>query len=244
MKKFILVGANFINLGATALAYTTVSEIKRKYPDCEVYMLSNFDFMNDHSDLNFKVIGLNKNAWNIFMHYNYCPSYIKGIIKKIIKKSSDFADVKKMQAIFHNCDGVFDISGYSLSSQWGEEQTNRHLDIVEKFLDYGVSYYFMPQSFGPFNYQNNSMKTVERISNILSRAKAIFAREKEGYDYLKELIGESNLYQSCDLVLQAQEIDEKSVFKTVEKKQIRLNTTNNVAMIPNMRNFDHGNKED
>ena len=244
MKKFILVGANFINLGATALAYTTVSEIKRKYPDCEVYMLSNFDFMNDHSDLNFKVIGLNKNAWNIFMHYNYCPSYIKGIIKKIIKKSSDFSDVKKMQAIFQNCDGVFDISGYSLSSQWGEEQTNRHLDIVEKFLDYGVSYYFMPQSFGPFNYQNNSMKTVERISNILSRAKAIFAREKEGYDYLKELIGESNLYQSCDLVLQAQEIDEKSVFKTVEKKQIRLNTTNNVAMIPNMRNFDHGNKED
>ena len=244
MKRFILVGANFINLGATALAYTTVSEIRRRYPDSEIYMLSNFYFMNDHSDLNFKVIGLNQNAWNIFMHYDYEVSCAKGAVKILLGKKSDFKKAKNMEAIFKNCDGVFDISGYSLSSQWGEEHTRKHLDIVQKFIEYKVPYYFMPQSFGPFDYATDSKELVTNIKKVLTQSAVIFAREEEGYNYINKLIGKDNLHLSCDLVLQTPKINEDTVFNKVERRELILKTKNNVAIIPNMRNFDHGDKND
>lgn len=244
VKKYILVGANFINLGATAMAYTAVSEIKKKYPKAEVYMLSNFDFMNPHSNLNFSIIGLNENAWNLFIGQNKVKATLKAFAKVILKHHNDFSEVQKMKNLLKNCDGVFDISGYSLSSQWGTENTNKHLNIVQVVKKYGVPYYFMPQSFGPFDYGDDTPAVTVRLKEILPYAKAIFARENEGYDFLQNLIGEDNLYRSCDLVLQTRSIDEKSVFKTrVEHKQYNLHTQDNVAVIPNMRNFDHGNKK-
>jgi len=140
---------------------------------------------------------------------------------------------------------VFDISGYAISSQFQNRNTLGKLSNVELFTGYGIPFYFMPQSFGPFDYQENRDFIVKRIREVLPKAKKIFVREEEGYKYLKDLIGGDNLVKSYDMVLQSKGIDKANVYKEQPKiNEIRIDTEHNVAVIPNMRNFDHGNTEE
>lgn len=101
----------------------------------------------------------------------------------------------------------------------------------------------MPQSFGPFEYKEEKYKMLSMIEQDLSQADLIFAREKEGFDLLKNQFSVKRLRLSPDLVLQCDEIDWNNIYYVVPKlKYPILQTTGNVAIIPNMETFRLGDE--
>lgn len=246
MKKFLLIGGNFSNTGAEAMTYVTVFELRKKYPDCVIYMVSKDKWLSgkytfDHINIDDEVIDyLNKNV-------NYVKFWSKFIAKKIMRKASGKMSPVQFSSILKNCDGIFDISGYAISSQWGNRATEIKMSWLEIAWKSNVPYYFMPQSFGPFNYKADKMKMITKLEQWLPTSKVIFAREKEGYDLLVNLLnGNENVKLSTDMVLQCGKVNYSKVlaYPKQEKKTIVANGKRNVAIIPNMQNFRHGNKDD
>ena len=46
MKNFMITGANFRNKGAQAMLFVTVSELRQRYPDFDIF----FDSLEDLND--------------------------------------------------------------------------------------------------------------------------------------------------------------------------------------------------
>lgn len=246
MKTFILVGGNFVNTGAQALTYVTVTELRKKYPDCDIYMVSDYDYKKDNSHYNFHVICFSADASAYFVNKKGGIAFVlKNKIKAMIGKNDNHASGKKFIELLHKCDGVFDISGFAISSQWGNWATEYKLELLALCEKHDVPYYFMPQSFGPFNYVENRETLVDRLSTAMGKCSVVFAREQDGYEALTQEIGLNNVRLSQDIVLQNKCINWDTVFKNnvMEKKKYKLLEGKKVAVIPNARNFDFGDKE-
>lgn len=246
MKSFIIKGGNFKNSGAEAMTYIAINELRKRYPDCLIHLISNYDYFASRECDNFK-FDITKFDIN---NYNYMRSPIKKLTTSIIVKlkdiknhRNDYVQLKYAEEIIKNCDAIIDISGFALSSQWGLKASTNYLNFIETANKYNIPVFLMPQSFGPFDYGNETNKMIQRIKSVLSVCRVIYAREQEGYNFLKNL-GLTNVKYSCDMVLQNTGIESNRIFiNRIEHTEISLPTVGNVAIIPNMRNFDHGNKE-
>ena len=246
MKKFLILGGNFVNTGAEAMTFVTVNALRGKYPDCKIIMFSNLDAGKDNRNYLFDVVHMSGSTLKrLSTQKAGVKYYVEGIARIILRKGNQFYEYKKLLEILSDCDGVFDISGFTISSQFRNQNTLGKLSNVDLFTSYGIPFYFMPQSFGPFEYQENREYMLKRLRETLPKATKIFVRENEGYEMLRDLIGEGNITRSYDMVLQSSGIDKAKVYKVVpEAHEILINTERNVAIVPNMRNFDHGNKEE
>ncbi|MBP9996336.1 MAG: polysaccharide pyruvyl transferase family protein [Lachnospiraceae bacterium] len=132
-------------------------------------------------------------------------------------------------AIANNLDAIIDVSGYALSSYWNNEWYITNLRIAQ---NYEIPMYIMPQSFGPFDYD---IEKVDEIKHLLSNMKAIYARERNGYELLTKELGLNNVYESNDLVLQCGSVDLNNIFTNIVTQSISKIETNSVAVIPNVR---------
>ena len=70
----------------------------------------------------------------------------------------------------------------------------------------------MPQSFGPFTYDQKLNYINKRLSSLLKYPRIIFAREKEGYDAHVNSFNLNNVLLSNDLVLQNTGINWNNIF--------------------------------
>lgn len=227
------------------MTYVTVSELRKRYRDCEIYLF-NFSGQNSmNSDLAFEVVNVNSEAWNVIIKNEDLRTciYLTGVM--IIRRINFFRQIKETKKIMKSCDAIFDISGYAISSQWGIRSTERKISEMLFFDSYQIPYFMMPQSFGPFHYTKKKDYLIKRLKSALKTCRCIYAREQEGYELLVNELGLSNVRLSTDIVLQSRGIDMPYVFKdAVQRKEIRLSTEENVAIIPNMRNFDHGDRKE
>jgi Uncharacterized conserved protein len=210
---YLITGAQFGNKGAQSMLFVTVSELRRKHPECDIYYLP-IDSVENYPDsilgkYRFHIIRDGLNIYSQF--YNLIPQ-LKAII---------------------------DISGYALSSKWN---CNYFITILMLAQNNNVPIYFMPQSFGPFDFEEDWNA---RIKDGLLHASMIFAREKKGYDLLIQQYGLKNVRMSRDLVLQNHRIIIKNIYsKDLELKDYELKTNCNVAIVPNTRNYEFGNKDE
>lgn len=245
-KVFVILGGNFVNVGAEAMTFVTVDALKRKYPDCIVVMISPLDAHKDNSAFSFEVVGFSESV----IHHATTKGfdiryYAAAFAKLLLRRGNSFKETADLTALLNECDAVFDISGYALSSQWSNEVNYAKLRYVNMFCDHGIPFYFMPQSFGPFDYKKDCEKVLAQLKEALVKSSMIFAREKEGYEHLSQLIGSKNVMSSCDMVLQSKGVNPENVYRIVPAMEpIKISThKDNIAVIPNMRNFDHGNKD-
>lgn len=142
--------------------------------------------------------------------------------------------------ILPNLTAIIDVSGYALSSYWKRE-SERYLKILRMAYAYEVPLYIMPQSFGPFEYAEERQKEIKKL---LAYAKVVYAREKSTLDIMKQTYGLKNLQFSNDLVLQNKSLNFDNIYiRKDDVKRIKLDTRANVAIIPNFRNYEFGNKE-
>lgn len=210
---YVITGAQFANKGAQSMLFVTISELRKRYPDCDIYYVPN-DAAKGYPDsllrrYRFHII---RDGLGI-----YCQLY--DLIPQI--------------------KAIIDISGYALASQWNCSYFI-HILLLAQYNK--IPIYLMPQSFGPFDFEE---KWDKKIKEGLEHAEVIFAREKKGYDLLTQKYGLKNVKMSRDLVLQSKKLN-FGYIETEEKRlqNYELKTDCNVAIVPNLRNYEFGNKKE
>jgi colanic acid/amylovoran biosynthesis protein len=240
--NYFIHGGEFNNKGAEAMILVALKNIYANDENANVFVTTKetkvpFEFKGKVTFIQTKSF-----FFESLIHKNQI-STLKRIFKECIKlfvpwKSSLFFEYFKVKAILKKIDFMIDISGFALSSKWGETYSIQYVDCVDAMSQCGAKVYLMPQSFGPFDF---SEETKIYISDRLKKCELIFAREKNGY---KELIsmGLTNVVLAYDSVLTEKCFDANLIIKDVDKykEDIELVGIHNVGIIPNYRLFDRG----
>lgn len=213
-KHFLITGAQFTNKGSQSMLFTAVSEIRKRFQNAVIWYLA------------------------VDGHHIYT---------KEIKNRYDFLfltdgyDLKaQLYEILTELTAIVDVSGYVLSSLW--DHCGRYFRMLRFAYWYGIPLYLMPQSYGPFDFPDEIQKGLKKY---LPAARHIYAREPATYQQMKDIYGLKNLSLSNDLVLQNSQIEKNYIYYENKSAMgtMRLDTLNNVAMIPNERNNEFAPKE-
>ena len=237
-KTFIITGGNFINKGAQSMLFVTVSELRSRFRNCQIYVVTDDEIKENVA---FEFGSIHYDAWS------YCAGGLcaikakaESMVKFCLGKKNSYQSIPRLREILRKADALIDISGYCLSSQWAEKPQIKYINCIRSANRYGIPVFLMPQSFGPFEYVSNKKKMDKLIRENLAKVEHIFVREQDGYQALTEMYGLDNVELSADLVLQNKSIDLGLVYKsTPVLYKLNLETTGNIAILPNIRNFDH-----
>lgn len=233
MQKYIIItGGELRNKGAQSMTFITVDQMARRFPDCRCVLLSRLDYERTEEEKSI---------------YNFDILSVIGVIKtftlaspfgkKMYKKDPMY---RKYLEILENAEAVIDISGYLLGSDWGSFAAVRHMSKVLLANSFKIPIYFMPQSYGPFDFKGKySFLANYMIKHYMPRA-TVFAREFDGKKKLEEKYGLKNIQKSVDLVLQTKSFDEKNVFLTSRNKFECDIPKGSIAIIPNGKNNKYG----
>lgn len=242
-EKYILItGGELYNKGAQSMLFVTVNELSLRFPKHKIVVLSSRDYKRSEEELN-------QYRFKILPDTMKIRFYLSGGLYKFISqiRGIDNEQIKNLEKIFTKSEYVVDISGYALGSDWGFWHSLFYLLKIKTAKRFSINTYILPQSFGPFNYkgiQNIILKYF--ISKYLKYPSVIYTREKEGYNLLSKHYKLNNIKMSSDLVLMNKGIDTKKVYRTniankMNSQEIALNS---IAIIPNVKCFKFGNKED
>lgn len=245
--RILVTGAQFHNKGAQALLFSIMDVFRKRYKEVEIYYMPLDDVRAYPSNVyKFKLV---YGRWDAHLYENAPikrPYVIAiAIMRKLLRKNAvSISDVVKLHKILPTLDAIIDVSGFQLTSKFENKYNNQFLDYIDEASRYQKPIILMPQSFGPFDYKLDREKMLDRIKKTLPKASLIFAREKEGYDLLKNEIHLNNVELSPDLVLQTDEPDVRNIYETPLKLQFRrLHTKNNIGIIPNNETIKHGNEQ-
>ena len=226
--KYILVtGGSFINKGAQAMTFITADQMAKRFPECQVVLLSHYEArLPEEEKLKYRI------KFIAFPHSKH-----RFMLRLNIKN--------EYTEIFKNAVAMLDISGYRLGSNWGISSMKGYLNKIELALHFGIPVYLMPQSFGPFELHGiKSWGLASRIRRTLSRVKVIMAREQDSYRQLVDNFKLKNVVLTPDLVLQSQKVARENIY-TLPTEPIGMDVpSGSVAIIPNSRNFEYGSKDE
>lgn len=243
--KVLITGANYNNKGAQSMLFIAIDELKKRIPDCEVYFGCGLGDPKLH-DIRFKQICFSREGRYIALGggqavFNFMVAIAKAGIHFLKGKRSNiwnFFDVKKYTK---EMDLILDVSGFALGDKWSKRTNENFLNTIRLAKRYDIPIFIMPQSFGPFNYSAELEYIKDEIKDLLQYPNKIFAREKEGYDFLTKDFGLTNVEMSYDLVLQNKEINQNNIFsKQPELSLPEISTKNNIGIVPNVQCFRHG----
>jgi colanic acid/amylovoran biosynthesis protein len=222
------------------MTFTVITEMKKRFKEKEIVLLSRKDFDREQSDknrYNFKIL-----PWNMAI-----KSYLLGGRYSLIaslkdrKKYMEFKPIfSEIKAVIQNAFMMIDISGYSLSSQTSKRSVIGYISNIMVAKKFNIPMWLFPQSFGPFEFIG-PYKWLNKgiIKRYLKYPKRIFVREENGYKELMQYTDEelTNIMIMPDIVLQSNSdynissiYNDKNInlcFESVEK--------NALGIIPNMR---------
>lgn len=236
MKKYILItGCAYYNKGSQAMLFNSVDELKRRYPDKEIIMLSSMDYKKDNSIYAFRVFP------DYLARLLPFPMSMVRKIGKIVMGGKTNPDekllVKELDEILRDTYMIVDAAGYALSSRWKPEWRNLiYLMKIAVAKKYNIPMYLMQQSFGPFEYTGFIGKIIYHyVKKFMQYPRIVFAREKEGYESVT-MIRKGKTMRMDDIVLLNKTIDLSHVY--AEKIRFNLQKLEGiqpkVAIIPNM----------
>lgn len=237
--NILIVGANFENKGSQSMLFTCVSCLRDKWPNCKIYYKSTdknvdcnifkFDFLAYNQYIARLMVG------NVIM--KVIATFL-GVINAI-KIGKPIKSVFELISIIKKIDVIIDISGYQLGSNWSKDINNEFLNNITVAKRYKIPIFIMPQSFGPFEYDDKAIN--KRIKNELPYVSIIYAREDEGYRLLTGKYGLTNVRKAPDIVLVNSKINIGSIYKKAPVFNIPEIVPNSVGIIPNMRSFEKNN---
>ena len=236
-RNIMIFGGEFYNKGAQAMSFITISRLKSQFPDYEIIFVSELDSRRPASEIenyNFKMIT------NPFGRNNFIG---ENLIRKAFRRNEK-PNPKEVRHLLDNTDYLFDISGYELSSQWGKEKSEVYLDRLKIAHEKGIKTVILPQSIGPFDYGEHQDKMVNMLRDVLKEVEIIMPREPQGEQALNKIGIKDNVIHFTDIVLTNKEpINWNVIYKKQHPEKEFNIEPNSVGIIPNMRNFDHGNEE-
>ncbi|WP_044936438.1 polysaccharide pyruvyl transferase family protein [Pseudobutyrivibrio sp. LB2011] len=144
-KQFLITGAQFRNLGAQAMLFTAVDELRKKFGDVTIWYCP---IEQDDKKI------YSREELNKYKFITLLDGYTR---------NSTMYEVK------NGIDAVVDISGFSLDSRRKSERWELIFELAYK---YKIPTYLMPQSYGELDYgiDNEHMKIVfSSIAKIFLR---------------------------------------------------------------------------
>lgn len=236
MRNIIITGGELFNKGAQAMVFITVDEMKKRFPNHQIYVLSEMDYRRSDKE---------KDIYNFQFTCWYPLKYAKAQtnpLTKLMCMVKNHKEYKEVFELYSQTDFMLDISGYALGSNWGYQYCNSYLEHLIYAEAFNIPVYLLPQSFGPFDFKGDEgINTDALIKKLLPNVKLIFAREQDGYNMLKENYHLNNVIKTYDLVLNNKNIDLKNIYKEIPEFNVPLIENKSVAIIPNSRNKDVGN---
>lgn len=237
-KNILITGGQLFNKGAQAMTFITVDELKKRYPDHEIIVMSNKDYARSEEEKKqycFRIMRYPKTYRMILMQ--------SGMGKLFFRLFGNATD-KEFLRVLGKTQAVIDVSGYALGSNWGYKKTIIYLTVIGLARSVRAKVYLMPQSFGPFRYKGPAAFAVMRmIGSRLRYPEVIMCREKSGYELLKDKYHLKNLVQEPDLVLQNCGIDLANVYKERPPRRLPEIPAGSVAVIPNVKIMQYGQEE-
>ena len=232
--NIIIVGGELSNKGAQAMTFTVVDQIKRKFPNKNIYLFSVIDFNRDDKEKS--IYKFNILPWDLKTKF-----WLLGFGGRLFKKNSKYGYLENhIGEVVKDADFFIDISGYALSSQWGFRASVNYLLNIATAKRYSIPYYIFPQSIGPFNYSIKSKILLYPLLNLyLKYPKKIFVREKGGIRSISKFT-KKNIEKSYDIVLQNKEYNINNIYKDIHFKNIKIES-NSVCVIPNLRIIERTN---
>lgn len=235
MRNIIITGGELFNKGAQAMTFVAVSELKKRFPNHEIYLLSEMDLERPSAVR--ERYAFSFTGWYP-IKFARCQN---NPLLRLSCKLRNRAELANAEQLYQACDMMVDISGYALGSNWSIRNNSRYLDHLEFAQAFGIPVYLMPQSFGPFNFGSEHPGIDERCRKLLPMCKAILAREREGYDALVNTYGLTNVQLATDLVLNNKGIDLSNIFNAIPDFTLPEIATGSIAIVPNGRNLSVGN---
>ena len=237
MKNIIITGGELFNKGAQAMTFVTVYELKKRFPDHEIYLLSEMDRQRPSAEK--EQYAFSFTGWYPikFARCRHDP------VRRMAYMLRSGKELRECETLYNNCDLMVDISGYGLGSNWDNNQLNTYIDHLEYAKAFQIPVYLMPQSFGPFGFSEDKKNIAERLPELLKYTKLICAREKEGYDALIETYHLDNVCLAPDLVLNNKAIDLETIYKKMPACHLPLIEDHSVGVIPNVRTLEIADKE-
>lgn len=237
MRNIIITGGELFNKGAQAMTFVTVHELRRRFPDHRVWLLSEMDLARPESER--EQYAFSFTGWYP-VKFARCQ---QNLPLRLLCKLRNGRELKQCEAIYKNCDAMIDISGYALGANWSAANNDRYLDHLEFAKAFGIPVYLMSQSFGPFDFGPEHPGVDQRCRELLPTAKLILAREQEGYDALVKTYGLTNVRLAPDLVLNNRGIDLANVFRREPELRIPETAPGTVGIVPNGRNLSVGSAD-
>lgn len=236
MRNIIITGGELFNKGAQAMTFVAVDELKKRFPDHRVFLLSEMDLQRPEAERQ-------KYAFDFMGWYPIKFARCQNnTALRLLCKVRNGAELKEAEDIYRNTDLMIDISGYALGSNWSAQNCNRYLDHLQFAKAFGIPVYLMPQSFGPFEFSGEEGKRIdERIRALLPGVRTIFAREQEGYDALAKQYGLTNVVLAQDLVLSNTGISLNNIYVSKPELAVPQLAKRSVGVVPNARNGEVGN---
>ena len=238
--KYLITGAQFNNKGAQSLLFTAISEIKKRDIEADFYYLPIDDpFKYDAKLYNFKIVfdDMAIDDCNFDFRRNLRNRYycFKDFFKFLFSKSKLY----KLSYVLNEIDYLVDVSGYALTSKFDLSGAYRYCRLINSAKSRGKKVVLMPQSFGPFNYENDLKKL---IVESLNKVDLICCRESEGVHMLKEIGVTNQVLLRCDIVLSSDETQSSNIYvNKTEPCLLEILTKNNVGIVPNKQLLKHGN---
>ena len=219
----------------------------KRDPECEVYFAT--EEVYNESDFAFKRVFYSFISKKIALAKNKTLLTLKCILKDSIKfilgKHTNLWKFNQLTNILPDIDLIVDVSGYNLGEKWPIINQEMFLDNIRIAKKYKIPMILMPQSFGPFHYDEDKQFLLKEIKTLLAYPDVIYAREEDGYNALTQDFLLTNVKLSTDLVLQHDKIDTSLIYNHEPEIHLPDIVENNcVAIVPNNQCFNYGNSED
>lgn len=238
MGYVLITGGNLVNKGAQAMTFIAVDEVKRRFPEKEVVVVSDVDAARSDEELS---------QYRFLFRDGTC---LFGKKYKLVQRRYGRLDRHGDAAyIRKHVDRIIDVSGYTFGSCWGVLANLLAAYRAEQAAKIGAPIYFMPQSFGPFEWKGLRRMVVNHFLKKWFRYIQVFyCREKEGCDLMRNRYHIKRVKYGADLVLANRGVDDQKLFYSRPGKEeydrvIAGIKPHSVGILPNMRNDSYATAE-
>jgi colanic acid/amylovoran biosynthesis protein len=236
-ENIVIVGGHLSNKGAQAMTFTVVDEVKKRFPDKKVHLLSSDIFVRPDKELS-------QYAFKFWPWETGIATRLLSKIARFFKKPGKYSQYEdKIKDLLKNTYCIIDVSGYALSSQWNFDHNIAYILNIIIAKKYSVPYFIFPQSIGPFNYSFfEKIYLFTLFKMYLNYPDKVFLREEEYLLQVKRF-AKDKLKISYDIVLAKDGYDLSNIYREApELKEIKIDG-NAVGIIPNERVFERSNPD-